>query len=270
MGMITIGTNDAEMGTTANFPNQGCLTSRYHTLPPRNSKRYARNETSSSSPRSPLHLTLVQVLLVATVSELGMLSDSRSIKVKDEGDTTARQCKESQKGRSPLVTKTSIHLRCEEHCGGAPEGTQTRLGGESTGSLMLVRVDEIIVCGIVEEDEAEADWETSDGRTDPVELWVGRPCEYEEADRDEPARDHHWDETGFCWWCSVVFLAETEVVLVDHGSAGSRTENAQGDWDEHQAGDGCRVSLSLLIDDGIGNEEHVEQAVQYTHVDGDE
>lgn len=54
-----------------------------------------------------------------------------------------------------------------------------------------------------------------------------------------------------------MFLTQGKVVLIDHRCAGSGTQNSQSYGDKHQAGDGSRVALSLLIDNGVGDEEHV-------------
>lgn len=43
-----------------------------------------------------------------------------------------------------------------------------------------------------------------------------------------------------------------------------------GDWDEHETGLAGVVALALLVDDGKGNEEHVQQTVQDRHVERDQ
>lgn len=85
---------------------------------------------------------------------------------------------------------------------------------------MLVRVDEVVVGGVVEEDEAEADGEAADGGADPVQTGVRRPGEDDEADGDEPARAHHGDETVLCRGRAVEALRDLEVMPVDEGRAG--------------------------------------------------
>jgi len=44
---------------------------------------------------------------------------------------------------------------------------------------MLVGIDEVVVRGVVEEDEAEADREPTECGPDPGQAWVGSPCEDE-------------------------------------------------------------------------------------------
>jgi len=66
---------------------------------------------------------------------------------------------------------------------------------------------------------------------------------------------------------AVVFCRHFEIVFVDERSACCGAENPEGDRDEHEAGDAGRVALSALVDDGEGDEEHVEEAVKNGHVD---
>lgn len=80
---------------------------------------------------------------------------------------------------------------------------------------MLVRVNEVIVRAVVEEYEAEADGKAAKSGTNPGEAGIGRPCEDEEADGDEPAGEHHGYQADFSWWVAVVLFVEFEVMFVD-------------------------------------------------------
>ena len=101
-------------------------------------------------------------------------------------------------------------------------------------------------------------------------MWIGCPGEDEESDGNAPAGDHHGHETGFSWWAAVVFVVEGEVVFVDDRGAASGRDDADGEGNEHQACDACRVAFALLEDDGEGDEEHVEETVEDGHVEGEE
>ena len=132
---------------------------------------------------------------------------------------------------------------------------------------MLVRVYEIVVCGIVEEDETETDRETGQTGSNPVDAGVRCPGEDEQADRDKPAGHHHRNETGLSWRKSTVFAAEVVVVFVDVRGESCAEQHTDGDGDEHKTGVTGAPALALLINDGVGNEEHVEQSVKDRHVD---
>lgn len=176
----------------------------------------------------------------------------------------------------------------EEHDGRTPERPETRLGRECARSLMLVRINEVIVRRVVQEDKTEPNREASDGRAYPVHMRVRRPCEDEEANRDEPARVHHGDETGFGGRRAIVFAAEVFVVRVDEGGECGAQGDTEGDGDEHEACDAGAVVFSFLVDDGeairiakyvigdekrmgyVRDEEHVEEAVEDRHVQRDQ
>ncbi|KAI6769275.1 hypothetical protein HG531_010379 [Fusarium graminearum] len=74
-------------------------------------------------------------------------------------------------------------------------------------------------------------------------------------------------------WCcgriTVVLLDKGEVVLVDKGGAESRHEDTDCNGNEHKTSLSSRVSLALLVDNGVGDEEHVQKTVEDTHVQGD-
>lgn len=111
-----------------------------------------------------------------------------------ERDRAAEQADAGEEGAGPLVSEAVKHLGGEEHDARAPEGADEGLGGERGGRAVLVRVDEVVVSRVVEEDEAKADREAGERWPDPDEARVRRPGEYDHADGDEPARKHHGDQ----------------------------------------------------------------------------
>src|SRR5271170_2312184 len=58
----------------------------------------------------------------------------------------------------------------------------------------------IVVTRVVHEDKPKSDRKTTDGGPDPVHAWVRGPGEDEQADGDEPTRDHHGDQSDFRRW----------------------------------------------------------------------
>lgn len=163
-----------------------------------------------------------------------------------------------------------VHLLGEQDGARTPEGADERLGGERGGGLVLVGIDEVIVGGVVEEDETETDGETGKGGANPDKMGVGSPGEDEETDGDEPAGDHHGDQADLGGGLAVVLLDLLEVVLVDDGRAQGRADDADGERNEHKTGDTGRVTLTSLEDDGVGDEEHVQKTVEDRHVERNE
>lgn len=85
---------------------------------------------------------------------------------------------------------------------------------------MLVRVDEVVVGAVVDEDEAEADGEAGEGGPHPDQAREGGPGEDDHADGDKPAGEHHGDEAELGGrQLACVGLDDFEVVLVDEGGA---------------------------------------------------
>lgn len=66
-----------------------------------------------------------------------------------------------------------------------------------------------------------------------------------------------------------MLLDKGEVVLVDKGGAESRHEDTDCNGNEHKTSLSSRVSLALLVDNGVGDEEHVQKTIEDTHVQGD-
>ena len=67
-----------------------------------------------------------------------------------------------------------------------------------------------------------------------------------------------------------MFRHQGEVVFVHQRGAEGGQNHAHGYGDEHQARGRRAVAFAFLVDDRIGDEEHVQQAVQDGHVEGDE
>ena len=90
---------------------------------------------------------------------------------------------------------------------------------------MLVAVNEVVIGGIVKEDEAKPHRESSNAWADPGEMRIGGPCENEKADWHEPAANHHWVETSLSGSGAVMLARYIEVVFVDKGRAKARRGN---------------------------------------------
>lgn len=121
----------------------------------------------------------------------------------------------SQISKEMSRRENDVHLDGEQDNACTPERPDTRLGSKRTSGLVLVRVDQVVVRSIIQEDEPKADREPSDARSYPVYSRVTRPGEDEQADGDEPAREHHGDKTYFWRRYSTVFDAKLFVVVVD-------------------------------------------------------
>lgn len=210
------------------------------------------------------------LIVITTVSVLAAGTDLGTPDPEAVGNGAASETDESQKRRGPLVVEAVVHLLGEQDDTGTPERSDTGLGGESGSSLVLVGVDQVVVGGVVEEDEAEADGETTESGADPDEIGVRGPGEDEQANGDEPARDHHGNQTDLGRGLAVVLVTHLEVVLVDNGSAGSREKNTDSQGDEHETGATGVPALALLENNGEGNEEHVKQTVENAHVQRNE
>lgn len=202
--------------------------------------------------------SLRAIHVIAAKRVLGSLTDASTKLPETKGDQAAQQTQKGQEGRGPLVTHAVVHLLREQDGAGTPEGTNKGLGGKRRGSLVLVRVDEVVVGRVVEEDETEPNREAGEAGADPDQARVRGPGEDEEADGDEPARDHHGDQTNLGGGLAVVFLDLREVVLVNQGGAKGRADDADGERDKHEARLAVRVALASLEDDGVGDEEHVQ------------
>lgn len=145
----------------------------------------------------------------------GVLADTGAVKVEDIRDGAAREGEERNQTGRPLVAEAVVHLLREQHAPGAPERAQESFCGQRRRRLVLVRVDEVVVGCVVQEDEAEADGEAADRRADPVQARVRCPAEDKQTDWNEPAGEHHGNQTRLGGRLAVVLLAEFDVVVVD-------------------------------------------------------
>ena len=98
---------------------------------------------------------------------------------------------------------------------------------------MLIRVDEVVVGGVVQEQKAEADGPAGEAGTHPGEARVRGPGEDEEADGDEPAAEHHRNEADLGGWVAIILVHHGHVVAVDQGRAGGRHNHTESDGDKH-------------------------------------
>lgn len=213
-----------------------------------------------------IRLLRVLHLIVAAVSILAVSTNLGAKEPEEEGNPAASQTDECQKRRSPLVAESVVHLLSEQNTASAPETSDTRLGGKGRGGLVLVGVDQVVVCRVVEEDEAKADRPTTESGSNPVKARVRSPCKDEHSNGDEPAGEHHGDQTNLRRRLAVVLGTHLEVVLVDQRREECRHDNAEGKGDEHETGDTSRIAFALLVHNREGDEEHVEKTVENTHV----
>lgn len=207
------------------------------------------------------------------ITAIGILAASTDLSAPDPeavGNSAASQANECQQRRGPLVTKSVVHLLSEQNNTRTPETSDTCLGGKGRSSLVLVGVDQVVVCRVVKEDEAEANGEATQSRADPDEICVRGPCEDEQANGNAPARDHHGNQANLRRRLSVVFVDHLDVVLVDKWREDRREKDTDGQGDEHQTSVAGIPSLTLLEDNGESNEEHVKQAVENAHVQRNE
>jgi hypothetical protein len=79
------------------------------------------------------------------------------------------------------------------------------MGGDTT---------KIIIAGVIEENEADADQQSSHHTPGPVDVRIAAPGKNEKPDGDQEAREHHRDQPYFRWWVAVKFSVDLQVVLV--------------------------------------------------------
>ena len=65
-----------------------------------------------------------------------------------------------------------VHLSSEQNHSGTPEGPQESLGRECRSGQVLVGVDDVIVGGVVEENEAEADGPAGNAWAGPAQSGI--------------------------------------------------------------------------------------------------
>jgi hypothetical protein len=116
---------------------------------------------------------------------------------------------------------------------------------------VLVGVDKVVVRRIVQEDEAKSDGTATECRPGPVDVFVGCPGEDEDSDGDEPAGEHHGNESGFCGRMAVMLRDEGHVVLVHQWCARSGQKHANDERNEHESGASCAEALACLSASGL-------------------
>lgn len=120
-----------------------------------------------------------------------------------------------------------------------------------------VRIDrgkshtKIVVCRVVQEDEAKPDWPASNGRSKPMNSWIRGPGKDEQSNRNEPARNHHRNQALFRRGFSVVLRRHLEVVLVDKRCAGSTHNDSNGKGNEHETSGPSTPSFTVLVHDRV-------------------
>lgn len=214
---------------------------------------------------------VLAVVVVLVEGEARVLPDGGALEVEDVRDETAGEGEEGQQRARPLVPEGVVHLLGEEDDAGAPEAADAGLCGEGAGGLVLVRVDEVVVGRVVEEDEAEADGEAAHHGAPVRQGRVRGPREDEQPDGHEPAREHHRDEARFGGWFAVGrACADRKIVSVDQRAEDGRAHDAQRQGDEHEARHAFGPAFALHVHDRVRHEEHVQKAVEDRHVQADQ
>lgn len=116
--------------------------------------------------------TRAVVLVIAGVGVLALLTDLGTVFPEEEGNQTARQTNECQECRCPLVAQPLIHLVREQHDCRTPEASDECLGRQRRCSLVLIRIDEVVVGRVVEENESKSDREATHSGTSPGKIGV--------------------------------------------------------------------------------------------------
>ncbi len=95
------------------------------------------------------------------VCVLAAAANPCAVPPKQKRNEAAREADKSQQRAGPLIAEPVVHLLREENTSGTPKGSEEGLCCQSRCCLVLIRVDEIVVGGIVEEDEAKSDGEAA-------------------------------------------------------------------------------------------------------------
>lgn len=201
---------------------------------------------------------------------MGVGTNLRAKEEEHKGDGTASQTDKSKQRTRPLISEPLVHLIREQHHCCTPERSDEGLGGESGRRLVLVRVYQVVIRAVIQEDEPESHRKAANRWTYPVHFGVAGPGEDEQADGDEPARQHHGIQASFGRRLAIVLMNERHVVLVHERRAGSTQQDTDDQGDEHQARGAGRIALALLVHNRVRDEEHVQQTVEHRHVQRDE
>ena len=109
----------------------------------------------------------------------------------------------------------------------------------------------IVVGGIVKENEAKSDGPTTNGRSKPVNSRIRSPPENEQPDWNEPARQHHWNQTVFSRWLSLTPRAHIQVVFVDQRGEESTHKHTKRQRNKHQSSGSSTPSFAFLVHNRI-------------------
>lgn len=124
-------------------------------------------------PRAPI------LLIISAIRILTPRPNPRPKPPKQKRNGTARKRNKRQQRTRPLVPQPVIHLGRKQHHRGAPETPQEGFRGQRGRRLVLVRVDEVVVRAVVQEDEAESHGEAAHHGPPGAEMGVGGPREDE-------------------------------------------------------------------------------------------
>lgn len=81
--------------------------------------------------------------------------------------------------------------------------------------------------------------------------WIRGPGKDEQANRNEPARKHHWNQALLRRRLSVVLRRHLEVVHVDKRCAGSTHNHSNGKGNEHETSGPSIPAFTILVHDGV-------------------
>ncbi|KAH3665781.1 hypothetical protein OGAPHI_003969 [Ogataea philodendri] len=202
-------------------------------------------------------------------SEVGVLapcSDLGSVEEESKWNSTAGQSDESHQGGCPLVSQTVVHLNCEQwHCG-SPNRSDEGLSSQCRGGIVLIRVDNVVVGGVVKDVETKSTSESGKTWSSPRQSWVGRPGKGEQSSRNEPATNHHWEQTQLCRWNNSlvsVNVGSSVIVVVHPWRDGHSCKHTNSNRNEHQTSLGVRPALTLGIHNWVTEEEHVNSNFEF-------
>lgn len=123
----------------------------------------------------------------------------------------------------------------------------------------MVRIDDVVVNGVVAEHHAKAERDTRRGGPNPDNMFERRSAENEHCDRDKGGSEKRRDESVF--GCRGARLADAPELLLHEGGDEKRETGADQDRDEHQADLSVVVAVQFAEDNGEGEEEAVEHGV---------
>ncbi|KAH3676327.1 hypothetical protein WICPIJ_009137 [Wickerhamomyces pijperi] len=130
-----------------------------------------------------------------SVSVLGSGSDPGTKEEEDVWNGTASKRDEGQQGSGPFITQSVVHLNGEQWDRSTPHGSQEGLSSQTGGGVVLVGVDNVVVGRVVQHHETNTTGKPRETRTSPRDCWVRGPGEAEQTNWDEPAANHHWDQS---------------------------------------------------------------------------